>query len=208
MKIYDLRREPVMRAARKYVVSEFWPQNYEEFKAVVTGYGTEPNAWFRQVLTYWNMVAALVLRGAVNEQLFFETNNEPYFLWAKFGEYIRAGKERPDRSRVPFAPGKIDLQAGCEETDQGLAGTARRAPRPGRRGRRQSGKVVMFVLDQFVADCRAACTFLRSARRSACRTEKSTRISARDAEWSAYPTQPPTSASPATEERHGACRLR
>jgi hypothetical protein len=88
LKIYDLRREPVMRAARKYVVSEFWPQNYDEFKAVVTGYGTEPNAWFRQVLTYWNMIAAIVLRGAVNEQLFFETNTEPYFLWAKFGEYI------------------------------------------------------------------------------------------------------------------------
>src|SRR4029077_8236342 len=59
--------------------------------------GTEPNAWFRQVLTYWNMVAAMVLRGAVNEQLFFETNTEPYFLWAKFGEYIpQARKDQID----------------------------------------------------------------------------------------------------------------
>jgi hypothetical protein len=97
IQLYDLRREPVMRAARKFVVSEFWPQNYDEFKAVVTGYGTEPNAWVRQVLTYWNMVAAMVLRGAVNEQLFFETNNEPYFLWAKFGEYIpQARKDQID----------------------------------------------------------------------------------------------------------------
>lgn len=95
--LYELRREPVMRAARKYVVSEFWPQNYDEFKAVITGYGTEPNAWFRQVLTYWNMVAALVLRGAINEQLFFETNTEPYFLWAKFGAYIpQARKDQID----------------------------------------------------------------------------------------------------------------
>jgi hypothetical protein len=97
IELYDLRREPVMRAARKFVVSEFWPQNYDEFKAVVTGYGTEPNAWFRQVLTYWNMVAAMVLRGAVNEQLFFETNTEPYFLWAKFGQYIpQARKDQID----------------------------------------------------------------------------------------------------------------
>jgi hypothetical protein len=93
LQMYDLRREPVMRAARKYVVLEFWPQNYEEFKAVVTGYGTEQNAWFRQVLTYWNMVAAMVLRGAVSEQLFLETNTEPYFLWAKFGEYIPQGRK-------------------------------------------------------------------------------------------------------------------
>ena len=97
LKIYDLRREPVMRAARKYVVSEFWPQNYDEFKAVVTGYGTEPNAFFRQVMTYWNMVAAMVLRGAVNEELFFDSNGEPYFLWAKFGEYIpQARKDQVD----------------------------------------------------------------------------------------------------------------
>jgi len=97
LKIYDLRRKPVMRAARKYVVSEFWPQNYDEFKAVVTGYGTEPNAFFRQVMTYWNMVAAMVLRGAVNEELFFDSNGEPYFLWAKFGEYIpQARKDQVD----------------------------------------------------------------------------------------------------------------
>jgi hypothetical protein len=97
LEIYDLRREPVMRAARKYVVSEFWPQNYDEFKAVVTGYGTEPNAFFRQVMTYWNMVAAMVLRGAVNEELFFDCNGEPYFLWAKFGDYIaQARKDQID----------------------------------------------------------------------------------------------------------------
>ena len=97
LKIYDLRREPVMRAARKYVVSELWPQNYAEFKAVVTGYGTEPNAWFRQVMTFWNMVAAMVLRGAENEQLLYETNSAPYFLWAKFGDYIaQARKDQID----------------------------------------------------------------------------------------------------------------
>jgi hypothetical protein len=97
IELYDLRREPVMRAARKFVVSEFWPQNYDEFKAVVTGYGTEPNAWFRQVLTYWNMAAAMVLQGAVSEELFFATNGEPYFLWAKFGAYIpQARKDQID----------------------------------------------------------------------------------------------------------------
>jgi hypothetical protein len=97
LQIYNLRREPVMRAARKFIVSEFWPQNYDEFKAVVTGYGTEPNAFFRQVMTYWNMVAAMVLRGAVNEELFFDCNGEPYFLWAKFGDYIaQARKDQVD----------------------------------------------------------------------------------------------------------------
>ena len=30
----------------------------------------------------------MVLHGTLNEELFFATNGEPYFLWAKFGEYI------------------------------------------------------------------------------------------------------------------------
>jgi hypothetical protein len=97
MQLYDLRREPVMRAARKFMVSEFWPQNYDDFKAVLTAYGTEQNAWFRQALTYWNMAAAMVLQGAVNEDLFFAANGEPYFLWAKFGEYVpQARKDHVD----------------------------------------------------------------------------------------------------------------
>lgn len=93
LRLYDMRREPVMRAARKYVVSELWPQNYEEFKTIITGYGSEPNACFRQVMTYWNMAAAFVLRGAVNEQLFYDTNTEPYFLWAKFGQYAEQARK-------------------------------------------------------------------------------------------------------------------
>ena len=44
LQLYNLRREPVMRVARKFMTSEFWPQNYDEFKAVMTAYGTEPNA--------------------------------------------------------------------------------------------------------------------------------------------------------------------
>jgi hypothetical protein len=98
MELYKLRTDPVMRAARKFIVGEFWPQNYQEFVALMTSFGTEQNAWFRQVLTYWNMAAAMVLQGAINEELFFAANGEPYFLWAKFGQYIpQARKEYIDR---------------------------------------------------------------------------------------------------------------
>jgi len=92
MQLYELRREGVMRVARKFMVSEFWPADYEEFKNVLTGYGADNNAYLRQVLTYWDMAAAMVLNGALNEQLFFDSNSEPYFVWAKFGEYIPSGR--------------------------------------------------------------------------------------------------------------------
>src|SRR5215470_12538920 len=88
IQLYDLRREPVMRAARKFMVSEFWPQNFEEFRTLMFDFGSERNAWARQCLTYWDMAAALVLHGTVDENLFFACNVEPYFLFAKFGEYL------------------------------------------------------------------------------------------------------------------------
>ena len=88
IQLYDLRREPVMRAARKFMVSEFWPQSYDEFKALMLDYGSERNAFARQCLTYWDMAAAMVLHGAVNEDLFYACNGEPYFLFAKYGQYL------------------------------------------------------------------------------------------------------------------------
>jgi hypothetical protein len=55
---------------------------------VVYAFGTEQNAWLRQVWTYWDMAAAMVLKGAINEDLFFETSGEPYFYYAKFKPFI------------------------------------------------------------------------------------------------------------------------
>lgn len=102
MQLYDLRRDPVMRTARKFMITEFWPQSYEEFKAVLTGYGTEQNAWLRQVLTYWDMAAAMVLHGAIHEDLFVDANSEPFFLYAKFGQYL-------PQARQDFANGAFGL---------------------------------------------------------------------------------------------------
>ncbi|HET9182348.1 MAG TPA: hypothetical protein VFP59_09465 [Candidatus Angelobacter sp.] len=93
LQLYDLRREPVMRTARKFMVSEFWPRNYDEFKAVLLGYGTEHNAYLRQVLTYWDMACVMVLQGAVNEDLFFQTTSEPHFLYVKLGGFLAQARK-------------------------------------------------------------------------------------------------------------------
>lgn len=88
LKLYDLRREATMRKARDFMAAQFWPQNYGEFKTVALGFGTEQNAWLRMVWTYWDMAAAMVLNGAIDEQLFFKCNGEPYFYYAKFKSFI------------------------------------------------------------------------------------------------------------------------
>ncbi len=93
LQLYDLRREALLRTARKFMVTEFWPADYEEYKALIDDFGSERNAWARQVLSYWDMAAALVVHGALDEQLFYASQNELYFLAAKFSSHIAQYKK-------------------------------------------------------------------------------------------------------------------
>lgn len=87
LKLYDLRREPVMREARKFFVG-FFPQSAEDILKIVNALGTQENAYFRQVVGYWEMAASLVLRGALHEGLFLDNAGELFFVYGKFAPYI------------------------------------------------------------------------------------------------------------------------
>lgn len=85
LKLYDLRREEVMRKARNYVGMEFWPATADEFKQIHNP--TNPNnVYWRQVITFYEMIAQLPLHGAVDTELFLATQGEGIFLRAKFAE--------------------------------------------------------------------------------------------------------------------------
>jgi len=88
LELYRLRCEATMRKARAFICGEFWPQSYDEFRALLFDFGTEHNAWARQVFTYWDMACAMVLSGAVNEELFVEGNGEPFFIFAKYKNFL------------------------------------------------------------------------------------------------------------------------
>ena len=85
LRLYELRREPVMRTARNWVVHEFAPKTLEELLVVQRDFGSEHNQYWRQVISYWEMAAAMVLHGALDGDLFFDSVGEPVFLLAKFG---------------------------------------------------------------------------------------------------------------------------
>ena len=84
LRLYELRTEAEMRKARAWMGGEFWPATAEEFFAVSANPAEPHNAWFRQVITYWEMAAAMVLHGAVSAELFVDCNGEGFFLLAKF----------------------------------------------------------------------------------------------------------------------------
>ncbi len=87
LRVYEMRREPVIRASRDAFNGKFWPTSYEDVKAVANQ-GHELNAAYRQLGTYWEMVYGLVRHGIVNVDYFMETNGEGLFLYAKVEPYL------------------------------------------------------------------------------------------------------------------------
>lgn len=94
LKLYDLRREEVMRKARAWVIGEFWPATAEEYFGVAMNPADPHNAYVRQVVTFWEMAAALVVHGTVSAELFVDCNAEGFFLLAKFAPILDAIRER------------------------------------------------------------------------------------------------------------------
>jgi hypothetical protein len=94
LKLYELRTESVMRQARAWVTGEFWPKTADELFAVLLNPAEPHNAFLRQVLTYWEMAAAMVLHGAVSAELFVDCNAEGFFLLAKFAPILVGIREK------------------------------------------------------------------------------------------------------------------
>lgn len=82
LKLYDLRREAEMRRARKFI-GDFDPKSFEDVQAVAN-YAHPENAHFRQVMSYWGMVADFVARGLFHPEMFAAHCGEALFIYAKF----------------------------------------------------------------------------------------------------------------------------
>ncbi|MBZ5647350.1 MAG: hypothetical protein LAN37_09025 [Acidobacteriia bacterium] len=95
--LYDLRRDDEMRKARHFVSAEFWPETADDVLRVIRAYPSRENTWLRQVISYWEMAAAFVLRGALHEQLFFDCTGEMYCVFSKFQPFLK--ELRP---KLPF----------------------------------------------------------------------------------------------------------
>lgn len=94
LKLYELRTEAVLRQARAWMTGEFWPTTVDDFFAVASNRSDPHNAWFRQVITYWEMAAAMVLHGAVSADLFVDCNAEGFFLLAKFSHILEGIRQK------------------------------------------------------------------------------------------------------------------
>jgi hypothetical protein len=94
LKLYDLRREAEMRKARNWFGAEFWPQSADDVLKVVNSFGSQENAWLRQVGSYWEMAASLVVHGALSEELFLASSGELLFIFAKIHPFLKELREK------------------------------------------------------------------------------------------------------------------
>jgi hypothetical protein len=93
LKLYEIRRETALRAARDYVGGEFMPKSVDEFVSLVKD-GGKPSGHILQVYGYWDMVAAFVVHGALDEALIFDTCQEMYFQFEKIQPYLVGFREK------------------------------------------------------------------------------------------------------------------
>src|SRR5215204_1307835 len=98
LKLYDLRREAVMREARDWFFT-FNPESFEDVQRAVM---SEHGAHLRMVTTYWDMACSFVNHGAIDAEMFNDANAEQVFVFAKlqpFLEQIRASNGNPNAFR-------------------------------------------------------------------------------------------------------------
>lgn len=85
IRLYELRREATMREARNWFARSFNPTSIDDVMQAVSG----PNSgYFRMVTSYWDMAAAFVLHGAIDEAMFNDANGEQHVVFAKIEPFI------------------------------------------------------------------------------------------------------------------------
>ena len=92
LKLYELRRNKQMRAARQWYFSEFAPTSAMDIVALYRG-GERASANFRMVVSYWDTAASLVLNDGIDRKMFLDANTEHVFIYAKIADYLDEVRE-------------------------------------------------------------------------------------------------------------------
>ena len=106
--LYELRREPRIREARDWFFRHFHVGTMEEFQALCPP-GSQANASYRMLTTYWEMAASFVVHGTLDRELFFENDQELLFLWERVRELLPRLREA---YRNPMSLKNVEQVAG------------------------------------------------------------------------------------------------
>ena len=96
--LYEMRREDRLREARKWFTGSFKVKSYDDFTALCPP-GSEPNASYRMVTTYWEMVASFLTSGVLNKELFYQSGRELLFVWERVKDIVPTVREKTGHLR-------------------------------------------------------------------------------------------------------------
>jgi hypothetical protein len=109
LKLYELRREPVMREARNFIFT-FNPRTVEEYMAGMMG----PNSGhIRMVVSYWEMASSFVVSGAIDAAMFEASAGEHIVIF---------GKLEPILPQLREAMGNPNMLKNLEQVCTGAPG--------------------------------------------------------------------------------------
>ena len=85
LKLYDLRREATMREARNWIMTFFPESATDVMQAIIS---PETSAYYRMVVSYWDMAASLVNHGAIDEEMFADAHGEHIMVFSKIEPFL------------------------------------------------------------------------------------------------------------------------
>jgi hypothetical protein len=88
LRLYEMRREDRMRKARAWFTAKCkGVQSFEELMKLAPP-GSDENASYRQVVTYWDLVASFVASGILHRELFFQSGRELLLVWERVRDFL------------------------------------------------------------------------------------------------------------------------
>ena len=111
LKLYDLRREEKMRRARDWFLREFDAKSTDDYQKKYPP-GSDEDAYFRMVVTYWEMVGSIVNSGLIKQEFFFQNTGEFFAVWERIKHLLPKVREA---FKNPHLWENLDLMAGNYE---------------------------------------------------------------------------------------------
>ena len=87
LRLYEMRREDRMRRARAWFTGHFKVKTWDDLQKLAPG-GSDENASYRMVVTYWDMVGSFVTSGVLNKELFFQSGRELLLVWERMRDVM------------------------------------------------------------------------------------------------------------------------
>jgi len=93
LKIFDLRRESLLRKARDWFAKNFVANTLDEAMRIAP-MGSEAGSYYMMVVSYWDRACSYLNHGLLHEDLFFENDGEFFFVWERVKPTIAEGRQR------------------------------------------------------------------------------------------------------------------